>query len=442
MILVGNQRGGAKNLALHLLKEENERVDVDEIRGFATEDLVSAFRESYALSRATRCKQHLYSLSLNPPKGENVSDATFKAAIEKAENALGLSGQPRAVVLHTKEGLDGKMRRHAHAVWCRIDTAKMKAVHMSHDHRKLERVSRELYLEHGWELPLGHQNPLYRDPRNFSLAEWQQAKRAKKDPKGLKGLFQDCWAQSDSRSSFAHSIKERGFILAKGDRRSFVAVDHKGEVYPISRWVGVKVKGVAKRLGDLSSLPSVQDAHTQAAQRVADRLTKLREEQNRKSQKQLLMLARERKEIAHRQREERRALIKVQAIRTTKEVVARKSRLHKGLTGFLDRVTGKHKRTLEQNRLDAESALQRDRRERASLIKEQKSVDQTLQSNVQNAQKRHQAIEQELNADIQNLEPDPENEKVKSKETFKAKRRAATQSKSHRRSRDGPKFER
>lgn len=48
MILVGNQRGGAKDLALHLLKEENERVEVYELRGFASGDLVSALRESYA----------------------------------------------------------------------------------------------------------------------------------------------------------------------------------------------------------------------------------------------------------------------------------------------------------------------------------------------------------------------------------------------------------
>lgn len=42
MILVGNQRSGAKNLALHLLKQENEHVEVHEIRGFASENLVGA----------------------------------------------------------------------------------------------------------------------------------------------------------------------------------------------------------------------------------------------------------------------------------------------------------------------------------------------------------------------------------------------------------------
>ncbi|HET7060868.1 MAG TPA: hypothetical protein VFI43_01675 [Nitrosospira sp.] len=111
MILVGNQRGGAKDLALHLLKQENEHVEVHEVRGFASDNLMAALNEAYAISRATHCKQFLFSLSLNPPKHENVSTETFKQAIERAEKKLGLNDQPRAIVFHEKNG-----RRHCHAV--------------------------------------------------------------------------------------------------------------------------------------------------------------------------------------------------------------------------------------------------------------------------------------------------------------------------------------
>lgn len=62
MILVGNQRGGAKDLALHLLKQENEHVEVHEVRGFASNNLMAALNEAHAISRATRCKQFLFSL--------------------------------------------------------------------------------------------------------------------------------------------------------------------------------------------------------------------------------------------------------------------------------------------------------------------------------------------------------------------------------------------
>lgn len=114
MILVGNQRGGAKNLALHLLKQENEHVEVHELRGFASDNLMGALNESYAISRATKCRQFMFSLSLNPPPNEQVRTEDFEKAIDRAECELGLTGQPRAIVFHEKEG-----RRHAHAVWSR-----------------------------------------------------------------------------------------------------------------------------------------------------------------------------------------------------------------------------------------------------------------------------------------------------------------------------------
>ena len=125
MILVGNQRGGASNLAHHLIKDENERVEVHQVRGFASDDLLSAFRESFAMSRATKCKQHLFSLSMNPPLGADLSAQDFERTADRAEENLGLVGQPRAIVLHTKNG-----RTHAHAVWSRINAEEMRAERM------------------------------------------------------------------------------------------------------------------------------------------------------------------------------------------------------------------------------------------------------------------------------------------------------------------------
>ena len=101
MILVGNQRGGAKNLALHLLKEENEHVEVHEVRGFASRNLMAALNEAYAISAATRCKQ-FFSLSLSPPKDENVSTQTFEKAVEQAEEKLGLNDRNRPALPSTQ----------------------------------------------------------------------------------------------------------------------------------------------------------------------------------------------------------------------------------------------------------------------------------------------------------------------------------------------------
>ena len=70
----------------------------------------------------------------------------------------------------------------------------------------------------------------------------------------------DCWQKSDSKSAFVNALAEQGLILARGDRRGFVAVDHTGQVYSLSRWLGVKARDLASRLGNQEDLPSVTEA--------------------------------------------------------------------------------------------------------------------------------------------------------------------------------------
>lgn len=50
MILKGSERGGAVDLGKHLLKAENEHIEIHEIRGFAADNVVDAFMEAYAIS--------------------------------------------------------------------------------------------------------------------------------------------------------------------------------------------------------------------------------------------------------------------------------------------------------------------------------------------------------------------------------------------------------
>ena len=268
MILKGSQRGGSKQMAAHLLKtQDNEHIEVHELRGFLSDDLHAALHEIYAVSRGTRAKQFMFSLSLSPPADERVPIDAFEAAIDDAEKKLGLEGQARAVVFHEKNG-----RRHAHVVWSRIDTEQMKAINMPHFKLKLREVSRNLYLENGWQMPRVLVNSRERDPRNFNRAEWEQAKRAKQDPKALKALFQECWASSDSRKAFAQSLQARGYALARGDRRNHVAVDFRGEVYSVSKWIGLRVKDVHGKLGKSDDLPSVEQAKTAISGRMTDML--------------------------------------------------------------------------------------------------------------------------------------------------------------------------
>lgn len=364
MILKGSQRGGASQLAAHLLNaRDNEHVEVHELRGFSADDLRGAFQEIDATSRGTRAKQPLFSLSLNPPPREHVSTAAFEAAIEAAEKKLGLQGQPRAIVFHEKEG-----RRHAHVVWSRIDAERMKALNLPHFKRKLQDVSRQLYREHGWDMPRGLVNSQHRDPLNFTRAEWEQAKKAQQDPKALKAMFQQCWTEAPNVEAYKQTFAERGYTLAHGDRRTFVAVDFRGQVFAVAKWSNVKTKEVRAKLDTLKGVPSVDQAKATIAARMTEALRGYITEAETVRQKQAATLAMQRAQLVQKQRKERAGLAAAQEQRHAKEAALRASRLNRGMRGLWDRITGRHAKQSKANELEALAAWQRDRKEKDALI--------------------------------------------------------------------------
>ena len=367
MILVGNQRGGARDLARHLMKEENDHVEVHEIRGFVANDLMGAFRETEMISRGTRCKQYLFSLSLNPPEQETVGIADFEKAIHQVEDRLGLTGQPRAVVFHEKEG-----RRHAHAVWSRIDCEKMKAVQLSHYKQKLCTLSKQLYLDHGWRLPPGHVDKKLSDPLNFTLEEWQQAKRTEQDPRDIKRRIREAWSVADmSGYSFAEQLEKHGYTLAQGNRRSHVAMSRFGEVYSIPRQLGLKTKVVREALGDADALPTIDVVKERNAKAVAQKLEGFITELDAQEAKQKQTFQIALKELRERQRAERKQLKERQEKRRQEEVVERQKRFRSGLKGVWDFVRGEHFRIARRNKLEAVEAAKRDRAEHTENVTRQ-----------------------------------------------------------------------
>ncbi len=385
MILKGTQRGGAKQLALHLLKtEENEHVEVHEIRGFVSEDLQGALNEAYAVSRGTQCKQFLFSVSLNPPETESVAVETFEDACDRIEAKNGLTGQPRVIVFHEKEG-----RRHAHAVWSRIDAETMTARNLSHYKLKLRDISRALYFEHDWRMPRGLMNSAERDPRNFSLAEWQQAKRMGWNARDLKAMIQECWAVSDSRAAFAQALQERGLVLVRGDRREHVAVTHEGEVLSIARYADKKAKEVRAKLGPADGLPSVDNAKAQIAQDMGAAFKRHAREASGWRKRDLEVLDHKRRALVECHRAERLKLDDGQRQRWLEETRTRSARLNTGLRGLWNRITGRHALIERQNEAEAYAALQRDRAQRQELIDAQRTERQQLQTHIRAARDRH-----------------------------------------------------
>lgn len=408
MILKAKERGDGGQLARYLLAtRDNEHVELHEVSGFVSDDLIDAFHEADAIARGTRCKNYLFSMSLNPPKGAYVETEVFEKTADLIEKKLGLGNQPRAIVFHEKDG-----RRHAHVVWSRIDSEKMRAINLPHYKAKLRDVSRSLYLEHGWDMPRGLQDRRLRDPLNFTREEWQQAKRAGVDPREIKAALQDSWKLSDNRPSFQSALKERGFWLARGDRRGFVALDYRGEVYSLSRYAGVKTKELSARLGDHSYLPSVDQVKAEIARGMSRKLEEFIKGAEVDARQRMAMLDFRKGEMASRHKDERGKLKSGQEKRWLLETEERAQRLPRGFSGIWHRLTGQYAKIKAQNEQETLKAWQRDRNQKDEMIFKQLEEREALQRDI----KRQRSISSEelmqLRKDVANFQeierPDPE----------------------------------
>ncbi|MQY43172.1 relaxase/mobilization nuclease domain-containing protein [Epibacterium sp. SM1969] len=385
MILVASQRSGAVPLADHLMNDlDNDHVEVIEIEGFMANDLHGAFKEAQAISKATRCKQFLFSVSLNPPEQEIASDRDFRDAADRVAKAVGLEDQPRAIVVHEKNG-----RRHAHAVWSRIDAHEMKSVQMSHFKAKLRDVSRDLFLEHGWPLPDGLATYGNKNPLNFTLAQWQQAQRQGYDPREIKQIFRQAWERSDGLKGFQSALADRGFYLAQGDRRGFIAVDVDGNFYSVSKWAGVKVKDVTTKLGDPTQLPSVTETQKALRARMTDQVKSYIHQVKTRHAEEMHPFLKARAAMVEAQRAERLHVKKQQKQRWIKETKERSARLNKGLRGLFDRLTGKSANIRYQNEREAMACAKRDQQQRDDLITAQIQDRRDLQKDARTLKSKH-----------------------------------------------------
>ncbi|UWQ48652.1 relaxase/mobilization nuclease domain-containing protein [Leisingera caerulea] len=428
MILKAKERGDAPQLARYLLADrDNDHVELHEVRGFASDDLVSAFEEAEAIASGTRCKNHLFSISLNPPEGEQVGAEAFERAIAQVEQKTGLAGQPRAIVFHEKDG-----RRHAHAVWSRIDHERMRAINLPHYKIKLRDVSRQLFMDHGWDMPRGLQDRALRDPLNFTRAEWQQARRVGLDPREIKAVFRQCWNASDNRASLERSLKERGFWLARGDRRGFVAVDYRGEVYALARYTGVKTKDIEARLGDRNALRALSEVKAEIAGNMTDRLQSFIKQAERDAKQRMAVVAFRKADMAGRHQTDRRELWDAIERRWQAETQQRAARLPKGFSGIWHRITGRYARLKAQNEQEALQGHHRDRAEKDALIFKQLEERQALQREIRAQRTAAQSELMRLREDVAQYQTPGREEREQHRERKRNERKTRSRTRDQR----------
>jgi hypothetical protein len=262
VIIKGTSCAGASRLAIHLTRTDtNERAEVKEIRGTAADDLAGALKEMEAVATGTRTTKPFYHGSINTRSDERLTEEQRMYAIDKLEEALGLGGQPRVIVIHEKEG-----REHCHIVWSRIDIDRMTAISDSHNYRKHEEVARSLEREFGHERVQGahiERDGKTRPDRTPSHSEMLQADRTGISPDQAKAFMTGVWKATKTGKQFQTALEEQGWLLARGDRRDFVAIDPFGGVHSLARRIeGAKVADVRQRFSDVDpkTLRSVSQA--------------------------------------------------------------------------------------------------------------------------------------------------------------------------------------
>jgi hypothetical protein len=277
MIIKGKSRGRPASLAAHLTSAKNERVELAEVRGLLAGDLLGALREMEVTASGSKCSKFMYHANIDPDARYAMTPEQWGEAVDALEKNLGLTGQPRVVVIHEKEG-----REHRHIVWSRIKPETMTAVSDSHNYRKHEEVSRDLERRFGHDRVQGahaEREDKPRPDRTPDRADIQQQERAGKSGreavkavKDVKAEVTALWHETKTGAEFAAGLAERGYILAQGEKRDFVIVDAVGAVHSLARRIdGVKTAAVRERMADVdrANLPTVEAAKAQQIERQA-----------------------------------------------------------------------------------------------------------------------------------------------------------------------------
>lgn len=378
MIPFGSQRAYGQDLATHLLNaEDNERLEVAQVRGAVARDLHGAFAEWEAQAHSlTHCTNYIYSLSINPDQRQGrLTKEQYLDYIERTEQRLGLSGQPRAVVFHIKQDKNGVGREHCHVVWSRIDSENEKARHVAFDHEKLMMVTREFARDHGLRLPDGYKKDVVRGRRGrgyqMSLYDKRQEELGGLSLAEHKARVTAAWDRRDTARSFVRELEDMGYMLATG-RKDYVLVDLNGTMKALPRVIDdkkVRIAQVREFLGKdfpKDSLPSVEEAQALAAgHRAAKELfvkseeraareakeKQRRDELQRQQQPRRQAVEQEAKARAERQRHARqefsarqwgeRAALRQSYLQESRRVrIERAANKPRGLAAFLGRVSG------------------------------------------------------------------------------------------------------
>jgi hypothetical protein len=258
-------KNGAKLGRYMITGKEDERAELVELRGFASSNIVEAFRSIHVIAEGTKCQQPFFHVQVRNPEGETLTREQWIYTADRIERMLGLKDQPRAITLHIDEKTG---HEHMHVAWSRIDEETLTAKRLPFYKTRLKKLCREL------EETLG----LTRVPNERASAikyaptrdQEEQARRLGLNVHEIRDAIRACWDRSDCGRSFEATLAYEGMLLARGERRDFVVVDHAGGMHALGkRILDASAAQIRERLKDLPReyLPTVEQAKSFAQER-------------------------------------------------------------------------------------------------------------------------------------------------------------------------------
>jgi hypothetical protein len=272
-MISGAERGkGGDALARHLLKPENDSVEVLSPRGLGSPDLVGQVRELVALSLGGRTDRPVYHVHADPDPAIADNDGARRRFWSLFEAEFQLTGQPFCGATHVKHG-----RRHEHRVYSLVRPSGA-VVDVGYDYLRRERCARVVEFEFGMPVPTPSKHSraivkALREQGRADVADWMEAsgtteaarpvarltpqerliqERTGVDLDDLRAAALAAWRESADGAGFVEALRRRGLDLREG-RSGPVIVDATGTAHLATRLVGA-----AARRADGTRIPAAE----------------------------------------------------------------------------------------------------------------------------------------------------------------------------------------
>lgn len=261
-MISGAERGkGGRALSAHLLKAENEVVEVIAPRGLGSPGLHEQLEELVALSLGARTDRPVYHVHADPDPAIADNDGARALFWSLFEAEFQLTGQPFCGATHVKHG-----RRHEHRVYSLVRPSGA-VVDVGFDYLRRERCARVVEFEFGMPVPTPSKHAraivkALREGGRDDVADWMEASGtteaarpvARLSPQerlieertgvpldDLRAAALAAWRESADGAGFVEALRARGLDLREG-RSGPVVVDGTGTAHLATRLIGAAAR--------------------------------------------------------------------------------------------------------------------------------------------------------------------------------------------------------